>query len=174
MKWSEVVQYAKEHGATIADNEKIVFGDEKNLIVIYSLSENDEFMLVNIIPDSKYSMSYPCSYIENLMISTHNIDKNNIQNINYGVDPKCFIDLPNLDWGMFRDWAVAIGAKLDDNNTIIYEVKYDDITTRKYLFDRNGEIWLDSGGIFHENITKYRTPTQMRDILKGLLERCSN
>ena len=165
MKWTEVVQYAKEHGATIADNEKIVFGDEKSPVVIYSLSENDEFMLVNLTPDGKYIMSYPCSHIENLMNPAHNIDKNNIQNINYGVDPKCFIDLPNLDWEMFRDWAVAIGAE-DLDNEIKYIARYDSVTTRSYIFDRNGEIWFEG-----ENFAKYRTPTQMRDILKGLIEK---
>ena len=166
MNWKEAVQYAKEHGATIADNEKIVFGDEKSPIVFYSLLENDEFMLGNLTPDGKYILSYyPCSHIKNLMNPIHNIDKNNIQNINYGVDPNCFIDLPNLDWGMFRDWAVAIGAK-DLDNAVKYVARYDSITTREYTFDRNGEIWFE-GMIF----AKYRTPTQMRDILKGLLER---
>ena len=66
---------------------------------------------------------------------------------------------------MFRDWAVAIGAE-DLDNEIKYIAKYDSVTTRSYIFDRNGEIWFEG-----ENFAKYRTPTQMRDILKGLIEK---
>ena len=163
MNWKDAVKYAKEHGATIANDEKIVFGDETKPTVIYSLSENDEFMLVNLTPDGKYITSYPCEYIKELMNPVQKINPNNIQAINF--------DYGLVDWEMFKDWAISIGAELNDNNTIIYEVKYDDITTRKYLFDRNGEIWLNGGGVFNENIAKYRTPTQMRDILKGLFEK---
>lgn len=157
MNWKDAVKYAKEHGATIANDEKIVFGDETKPTVIYSLSENDEFMLVNLTPDGKYIMSYPCEYIKELMNPVQKINPNDIQAINF--------DYISVDWEMFKAYALAIGAE-DLGNAVKYIAEYGGLESRSYIFDRNGEIRFEN-----MNLAKYRTPTQMRDILKGLFEK---
>ena len=171
MIWKDAVKYAKEHGATITDDGKIIIGDKENPSIIRQLSENDEYMLVDITPDGKYVMTYPCEYIKELMNpiqkckyikelinSVQKIDPNDIQAIDF--------DYISVDWQMFKDYALSIGAELLDKNMVKYTVKYDELETRSYTFDRNGDVYYGSS-----NIAKYRTPTQMRDILKGLFEK---
>lgn len=157
MKWKDAVEYAKEHGATIANDEKIVFGDETKPIVIYSLSENDEFMLVKLTPDEKYFAFYACDCIKELMNPVQKINPNDIQAINFDCMP--------VDWQMFKAYALALGAE-DLGNAVKYIAEYDGLESRSYIFDRNGEIQFEN-----MNLAKYRNPTQMRDILKGLFEK---